>query len=131
MYAEHDHDQLARRLTDQVAELTMVISALDTASGAVRSARALLDDALARASSNGCTVSDDGRVESTRAYDDEDELTDAQRVVDQIAQAVSDALAQAVDADLHLSAASGRRAAPTPTRPAAWTTRRCPTLCGG
>lgn len=105
VYAEQDHDQLANRLTDQVAELNMVISALDTASGAVRSARTMLDDALARAFSNGCTVSDDGRVESTRTYDDEDELEDAQRVVDEIAQAVSDALAKAVDADIELSAA--------------------------
>ena len=105
VYAEQDHDQLADRLTDQVAELNLVISALDTASGAVRSARTMLDDALARASSNGCTVSEDGRVESTRTYDDEDELADAQRVVDEIAQAVSDALATAVDADIELSAA--------------------------
>lgn len=105
VYAEQDHDQLATRLTDQVAELNMVISALDTASGSVRSARTMLDDALARASSNGCTVSDDGRVESTRTYDDEDELADAQRVVEEIAQAVSDALEKAVDADIDLSAA--------------------------
>jgi hypothetical protein len=105
VYAEQDHDQLAHRLTDQVAELNLVISALDTASSAVRGARTLLDDALARASSNGCTVSDDGRVESTRSYDDEDELADAQRVVDEIAQAVSDALSRAVDADLELAAA--------------------------
>ena len=105
VYAEQDHDRLADRLTDQVAELNLVISALDTASSAVRSARTMLDDALARASSNGCTVSDDGRVESTRTYDDEDELADAQRVVDEIAQAVSDALATAVAADTDLAAA--------------------------
>lgn len=105
VYAEQDHDRLARQLTDQVAELNLVISAIDTASGAVRSARTMLDDALARAASNGCTVSDDGSVRSTRTYDDEDEQEDAQRVVDEIAQAVGDALQQAVDADIDLAAA--------------------------
>lgn len=107
VYAERDHDQLANRLTDQVAELNMVISALDTASGSVRTARTLLDDALARASSNGCTVSDTGRVESTRTYDDEDELEDAQRVVEEIAQDVTEALTKAGDADAELAAALG------------------------
>lgn len=104
VYAEQDHDDLARRLTDQVAELNMVISSIDTASGAVRSAKDMLEDALARASSNGCTVSPDGRVESTRTYDDEDERADAQRVVDEIAQAITDALTAATDADNELAA---------------------------
>ena len=105
VYAEQAHDRLANQLTDQVAELNLVISALDTASGAVRSARSLLDDALARAASNSCTVSDDGTVRSTETFDDEDEQADAQRVVDEIAQAVGDALAKAVDADIDLAAA--------------------------
>ena len=104
VYAEQDHDKLANQLTDQVAELNMVISAIDTASGAVRSARTLLDDALSRASSNGCTVSADGSVRSTRTFDDEDERDDAQEVVDQIAQAVGDALSKASDADVDLAA---------------------------
>ena len=105
VYAEQDHDRLAHRLTDQVAELNLVISALDTASSGVRSARTMLDDALSRAAGNGCTVSDTGRVDSTRTYDDQDELEDAQRVVDEIAQAVSDALGKAADADTDLAAA--------------------------
>lgn len=104
VYAEQDHDRLANQLTDQVAELNMVISALDTASGSVRSARTMLDDALSRASSNGCTVSADGSVRSTETFDDEDERDDAQEVVDQIAQAIGDALSRAADADIDLAA---------------------------
>ncbi len=105
VYAEQDHDQLANRLTDQVAELNLVISALDSASSAVRGARTLLDDALARAASNNCTVSDDGTVRSTETFDDEDERDDAQRVVEEIARAVSDALTDAANADTDLAAA--------------------------
>lgn len=105
VYAEQAHDRLANRLTDQVAELNLVISALDAASGAVRSARTMLDDALARAASNSCTVSSDGTVRSTETFADEDEQQDAQRVVDEIAQAVGDALTKAADADIDLAAA--------------------------
>ena len=104
VYAEQDHDQLANQLTDQVAELNMVISAIDTASGAVRSARSMLDDALGRASSAGVSVSSSGEVTDSRTYDDEDEADDAQRVVDEIAHAISDALSKAADADVDLAA---------------------------
>ncbi|WP_028644029.1 DUF6571 family protein [Nocardioides sp. URHA0020] len=104
VYAEQDHDRLANQLTDQVAELNMVISAIDTASGAVRGARSMLDDALSRASSNGCTVAADGSVRSTRTFEDDDERDDAQQVVDEIAQAVGDALTKASDADADLAA---------------------------
>jgi hypothetical protein len=105
VYAEQDHDKLANRLTDQVAELNMVISALDTASGSVKSARTMLDDALSRASSNGCTVSASGTVTDNSTYTDEDERADAQRVVDEIAQAITDALTKAGEADSTLAAA--------------------------
>ncbi|MFC7493145.1 MULTISPECIES: hypothetical protein [unclassified Nocardioides] len=104
VYAEQDHDQLATRLTDQVAELNMVISALDTASGQVRSARTMLDDALSRASTNGFTVSSTGAVTSNRTYTDADERADAQGVADEIAQAITDALTNAAEADSALAA---------------------------
>lgn len=105
VYAEQDHDELANRLTDQVAELNMVISAIDTAGGAVRSAREALDDALARAAGNDCTVSGDGVVQSNRTtFDDEDERDDVQQVVDEIAEAIRDALTAAADADNELAA---------------------------
>lgn len=104
VYAEREHDRLAGVLTDQVAELNLVISSLDTATSDIRGARTLLDDALARASAAGCTVSATGTVTSNRTYTDEDELADAQRVVDEIAQTVSDALSRAADADAALAA---------------------------
>ena len=105
VYAERDHDRLALRLTDQVAELNLVISALDTAAGAIRAARSSLDDALSRASSSGCTVSASGTVTDTRTYDDEAERDDAQQVVDEIARAITDALTAAASADADLAAA--------------------------
>ncbi len=107
VYAEQKHDLLANQLTDQVAELNLVISALDTASGDIRGARSQLDDALSRASSAGCTVSSSGEVTSNRTYTDEDELADAQRVVDEIAQSVADALSRAADADSALASTLG------------------------
>ena len=107
VYAEKDHDRLANQLTDQVAELNLVISALDTASSSIRGARSALDDALGRASGAGVTVTSSGQVTDSRTYDDEDERDDAQRVVDEIAHAISDALGKAADADAALAAALG------------------------
>lgn len=104
--ARAEHDRLAGALATQVAETVGVVSALDSAATAIQAAQNLLEGAMRRAASHGLHVdTTTGAVSSTTTYDDAEDLEYARTVMNEVAEQITTALADAQAADDALAAA--------------------------
>ena len=108
-YAEQKHTELAEQIVDDVAEISTVISALDTAATDIGSAKDSLEGALAAARSAGFTVDkQSGTVSDPTEYDDELAAQHAGVRVNALAEQLGTALEDAAAADTALANALTR-----------------------
>lgn len=109
--AATSHTKLASDIYDDVAELTAVVEALDTAGPEIKSAKDMLDNALTRAKGNHFEVSADGTVseiDKHKVYPDQGAADAAQKTMQDIAGDIGVALQKATDADNALAEVLGR-----------------------
>jgi hypothetical protein len=104
--ARTTHEDLRSRLADLVAEVSQVVTALDTGRAAIRTARDQLEDALDHARSQQFSVDTaTGRVTDTACYADEDVVADRQATCNEITDRIEQALRNAAHADNELAEA--------------------------
>lgn len=105
-YARTEHVRLGNDLGDLVAEVSMVLRAVDLASASVRSAQLALDGALANATSKGLVVDRvKGTVADSVPLTDEVASYDRMLVIEECAAQITQALRAADHADGELAEA--------------------------